>query len=195
MMHSFIIFLLYIISAIYADSMYIARESNSKLKTRNYTTKMKAVAVLRSDTVNGTIFFQQDNKSSPVMINGKISGLTPGLHGFHNHQYGDMTNGCISAGAHFNPFGKTHSGPTDQVKHIGDLGNIKAGADGIAHINISSNYIKLSGPISIIGRSLVVHAMEDDLGKGIGDKREESLKTGNAGSRVTCSIIGIADSI
>jgi hypothetical protein len=30
---------------------------------------------------------------------------------------------------------------------------------------------------------LVVHELEDDLGKGTGDKKEESLKTGNAGGR------------
>lgn len=39
-----------------------------------------------------------------------------------------------------------------------------------------------------------MHANQDDFGKGVGDKMEESLKTGNAGARVACGIIGVAAS-
>uniref|UniRef100_A0A1I7W3H4 Superoxide dismutase [Cu-Zn] n=2 Tax=Loa loa TaxID=7209 RepID=A0A1I7W3H4_LOALO len=133
-----------------------------------------------------------DNKDLPTIINGEIKGLTPGLHGFHVHEYGDTTNGCISAGAHFNPCNKTHGGPTDEVKHIGDLGNIEAGYDGIARVNITTKHAKLLGPLSIIGRSIIVHADQDDFGRGVGNAMQESLKTGNAGKRVACGIIGIA---
>ena len=72
---------------------------------------------------------------------------------------------------------------------VRDLGNVEAGADGITKVEFTDNVISLYGEHSIIGRSLVVHAKVDDLGKG-GD--EESLKTGNAGARVACGVIGLS---
>lgn len=64
--------------------------------------------------------------------------------------------GCTSAGAHFNPLGKDHGGPDHAVRHIGDLGNVEAGADGVAKVNITDTQIQLSGPHSVIGRTVVV---------------------------------------
>ena len=42
----------------------------------------------------------------------------------------------------------------------------------------------------IVGRMIIVHADRDDLGKG---GNAESLKTGNAGKRVGCGVIGLAE--
>jgi len=149
---------------------------------------LKAVAVLVGDVVKGTVFFTQASSSDPVIVSGEITGLTKGLHGFHVHEFGDTTNGCVSAGAHFNPYGKVHGGPTDQIRHVGDLGNVEAGDSGSALVDIKDSIIQLSGPNSIIGRALVVHADPDDLGKG---GHELSLTTGNAGARVACGVIGL----
>ncbi|XP_020595311.1 superoxide dismutase [Cu-Zn]-like [Phalaenopsis equestris] len=127
---------------------------------------VKALAVLSgSEEVKGTIFFEQEG-DGPTKVTGVISGLKPGLHGFHVHAFGDTTNGCLSTGAHFNPAGNEHGAPEDENRHAGDLGNVKAGEDGTAKVEVSDIQIPLSGPNSVIGRAVVVHADPDDLGKG-----------------------------
>ncbi|XP_033215059.1 superoxide dismutase [Cu-Zn] [Belonocnema kinseyi] len=148
---------------------------------------VKAVCVLQGE-VKGTLFFEQTKDSEPVKVTGEITGLKKGLHGFHIHEFGDNTNGCTSAGPHFNPSGKEHGGPTDDVRHVGDLGNVEAGDNGVAKVNITDKQIQLKGANNIIGRTLVVHADPDDFGKG---GHELSKTTGNAGARLACGVIGI----
>ncbi|XP_034034212.1 superoxide dismutase [Cu-Zn] [Thalassophryne amazonica] len=153
-------------------------------------TLLKAVCVLKgAGPVTGTVHFLQENDSAPVKVTGEIQGLNPGEHGFHVHAFGDNTNGCISAGPHYNPYEKNHGGPADTERHVGDLGNVTAGEDGIAVMDFTDSIITLTGPLSIIGRTMVIHEKADDLGKG---GNEESLKTGNAGGRLACGVIGIA---
>ncbi|CAI9104961.1 OLC1v1003763C1 [Oldenlandia corymbosa var. corymbosa] len=148
----------------------------------------KAVAVLKGNSqVEGVVTLTQDD-DGPTSVNVKITGLTPGKHGFHLHEYGDTTNGCISTGAHFNPKGLTHGAPEDEIRHAGDLGNIVANAEGVAEATIVDSQIPLSGPHSVVGRAFVVHELEDDLGKG---GHELSLTTGNAGGRLACGVVGL----
>ncbi|KAD4384949.1 hypothetical protein E3N88_25117 [Mikania micrantha] len=154
---------------------------------------VKAVAVLNSsEGVSGTIFFTQEADGAPTTVTGDLCGLKPGPHGFHVHALGDTTNGCMSTGPHYNPHGKEHGAPDDEIRHAGDLGNVTVGEDGILYfLKISFPFTKLIpliGAQSIIGRAVVVHADPDDLGKG---GHELSKSTGNAGGRVACGIIGL----
>lgn len=104
--------------------------------------------------VTGTIsLLMRDDDMCEITY--RIEGLTPGLHGFHIHEFADFSNGCLSAGPHFNPFGKEHGGPDDEERHVGDLGNIVAGPDGVASGVIVDRLIKLEGPASVLGRSFV----------------------------------------
>ncbi|XP_006002003.1 superoxide dismutase [Cu-Zn] [Latimeria chalumnae] len=149
---------------------------------------LKAVCVLKgTEPVSGTVCFEE--KDGAVTIKGNIKGLAPGKHGFHVHAFGDNTNGCVSAGPHFNPHNKQHGAPDDENRHAGDLGNVLANDQGIAEFTIVDQQISLTGPSSIIGRTMVIHEKEDDLGKGGND---ESKTTGNAGSRLACGVVGIA---
>ncbi|XAR60038.1 Superoxide dismutase [Bertholletia excelsa] len=148
----------------------------------------KGVAVLKGDSqVEGVVTLTQDG-DGPTTVNVRVTGLTPGPHGFHLHEFGDTTNGCMSTGAHFNPNNMTHGAPEDEIRHAGDLGNIVANADGIAEATIVDNQIPLGGPNSVVGRAFVVHELEDDLGKG---GHELSLTTGNAGGRLACGVVGL----
>lgn len=148
----------------------------------------KAVAVLKGTSkVEGVVTLTQED-DGPTTVNVRVTGLTPGRHGFHLHEFGDTTNGCISTGAHFNPNNMTHGAPEDEVRHAGDLGNIVANADGVAEATIVDNQIPLDGPNTVVGRAFVVHELEDDLGKG---GHELSLTTGNAGGRLACGVVGL----
>ena len=149
---------------------------------------VKAIATLEHtvDDVEGVIKFKQ-KPGQPTIINGIIKGLTPGKHGFHIHEFGDLSDGCKSAGGHYNPEGVEHGGLLQG--HVGDLGNITADDSGTARFQIKAQRVDLS---DVVGRAVVIHADEDDLGTG-GD--EESLKTGNAGDRVGCGVIRLKQSV
>ncbi|XP_068241764.1 superoxide dismutase [Cu-Zn]-like isoform X2 [Palaemon carinicauda] len=149
----------------------------------------KATVVLVGDAQGILTMTQAEPPVGATHIEGEILNLTPGLHGFHIHELGDLSGGCASAGGHYNPYKKTHGAPAHRVRHIGDLGNILADSQGRAYVNITDPLVSLVGPRSVLGRAVVVHSGEDDLGLG-GD--EGSLKTGNAGGRVACGIIGYA---
>lgn len=152
----------------------------------------RAVCVISGD-VKGTVFFDQKDEQSPVILSGEVEGLKKGKHGFHVHEFGDNTNGCTSAGAHFNPKKMEHGAPDSTVRHVGDLGNIETATDGVVtKVCIQDSQISLlPGPNNIVGRTLVVHADPDDLGTG---GHELSKTTGNAGARLGCGVIGLAKS-
>jgi len=67
------------------------------------------------------------------------------------------------------------------VRHGGDLGNLRADANGFAHASIEVTGITLgTEPNSIIGRAVIVHAGPDDL---------KSQPAGNSGARVACGLV------
>ena len=147
---------------------------------------IKAVCVITSKQANGVIYLEE--KMGQTIITGKITGLKPNQeHAIHVHECGDLTMGCDSCCAHYNPFNMNHGGPTDLNRHVGDLGNIKADNKGNCNFEIVDNMVKLNGVYSVIGRSLVIHEDKDDFGLG---GHKDSLTTGHAGKRIGCGVIG-----
>jgi Cu-Zn family superoxide dismutase len=133
--------------------------------------------------VQGVIEFERQG-GGKIKITGEVSGLEPGKHGFHVHQYGDLTDLSEgkSAGDHFAGDSSHHGAPDADQRHVGDLGNIEANGQGVAQIDMTDDVIALSGPNSILGRALVVHADPDDF----------SQPSGGAGGRVAFGVIGMA---
>jgi Cu-Zn family superoxide dismutase len=147
-----------------------------------------AIAVF-NDGIKGVVRFTEDLENKQIRIDLNLKGLGKNsLHGFHVHEAGDLTDKCTSMCAHFNPHGKTHGCPGMRERHVGDLGNIKTNSNGEARYTFYDNIIKLRGSkCNIIGRGLIIHQDEDDCGQG---GNAESMKTGNAGKRIACAVIG-----
>jgi Cu-Zn family superoxide dismutase len=149
---------------------------------------MKAIAVLHptaGSKVSGTVTFTE--VADGVEVQATITGLTPGKHGFHVHEFGDCSAAdASSAGGHFNPTNQPHGAPDDQARHAGDMGNIEADASGNAKLNYIDHDMSLTDDRrSIIGRAVIVHAKADDL---------KTQPTGDSGARVACGVIGRAKS-
>ncbi len=151
-----------------------------------------AIAVIDDKKIQGKIKFNESINSKGekgVKIKYELKNLKDGLHGFHIHEYGDLSEGCSSACNHFNPYNKNHGGLDTKESHLGDLGNVRS-KNGVAKGTKFKKDLSLGiSKTSIIGRMIIVHSDEDDLGKG---GNAESLKTGNAGARIGCAVIGLS---
>jgi Cu-Zn family superoxide dismutase len=124
---------------------------------------ISAIAVFDTKKIKGIVFFKEDLTNDTVIMDIHIEGLKKnGLHGFHVHEYGDISEQCESMCAHFNPYGKKHGCPGAKERHVGDLGNLETNTNGIAHYRRVDNIIKLRGTkCNIIGRGLIIHENED----------------------------------
>ena len=130
--------------------------------------------------VRGLVVFHQ--MDGQLMVHARISGLKPnGEHGFHVHETGSCASADgTSAGGHFNPDGKPH-GPPTAVHHTGDLPALKADANGVADQRFTvTGPTVIDGPASVVGRSVIVHALPDDYA---------TQPTGNSGARIACGVI------
>jgi len=147
----------------------------------------EAVSVLNTDykdnSITGVVLFIQ--KHDCVHIRIDIKGLNKNhLHGFHIHETGDLREGCTSCCSHYNPTNAEH-GDLDGG-HAGDLGNIKTDKNGNCSISLKTNKFKVD---ELLGRSIIIHEDQDDLGLGTS---QESKTTGNSGKRIACAVIGIS---
>ncbi|XP_034188642.2 copper chaperone for superoxide dismutase isoform X1 [Osmia lignaria lignaria] len=165
-------------------------QSGKKAVLKGYGDNSGAVAMLGGNSgysignkIMGVVRFAQTPDG--CIIDGTVDGLTPGEHGIHVHECGDISSGCDNVGEHFNPNSTVHGGPEDNElnRHVGDLGNIAVDELGRATFRKVDKLIKIS---DIIGRSLVITEKADDLGR---TDSPTSKIDGNSGNRLACGII------
>jgi Cu-Zn family superoxide dismutase len=136
-------------------------------------------ATAGNKTVGEVTFEQVGGK---VRVTAQVIGLKPNQeHGFHIHEVGDCSSGDgMSAKGHFNPYGKPH-GPQGSEHHAGDMPNLDSDAKGKAKLTADLDIVTLtSGPASIVGRAVIVHADPDDY---------KTQPAGNSGARLACGVI------
>ncbi len=133
-----------------------------------------------NSTAQGTVQFHE-KADGAVEVEVKLTGVPPGVHGFHVHDKGDCGDNGNAAGGHFNPMGTPHAGPATATHHAGDFGNVTAGANGEVRTRFTTRSITVSeGSASAVGHAVILHANPDDL---------MTQPTGNAGGRIACGVV------
>ena len=118
-----------------------------------------------------------------ITIEGRLTGLPPGEHGFHVHAVGRCEPPFESAGGHWNPANRQHGEQNPQGAHVGDMLNLNVPANGIAEVSVSTRGGTMSGDIALLdadGASVVVHAGPDDY---------RTDPSGNSGARIACGVV------
>ena len=140
-----------------------------------------AIAVLeptQGSTVRGAVDFVR--KGQGVQVTANLSGLVPNAtHGIRIHESGDCTSrDGSSAGGLFNP-NPSSTAPAGTSGAGGDLGNLTADANGniAATVTMGGDIAFGNGTDSIVGRGLVVHAIEN------------AQQGGNSEARLSCGLI------
>ncbi len=148
---------------------------------------MVAVATLTDAQGNpaGTATFTQDGDQTTAVYEVAYAGAT-GMHGIHVHETGDCTPpDFTTAGGHFNPAGAEHAAPGTEPRHAGDFGNIDLGDAGNGRLELTTGLVTVAaGPSSVVGKSVILHAGEDD---------GTTQPTGNAGARLACGVVASQD--
>ena len=146
---------------------------------------MASIGSASGSNLTGIAVFTQNGDTITLVV--EIENASPGIHAVHIHEKGDCSApDGTSAGGHWNPTNVPHGTWGEGEFHLGDIGNVTVGEDGIGRIELTTNLWKMGtgSDVDIIGRGIIVHADPDDF---------TSQPTGNAGARIGCGAIKLAN--
>jgi Cu-Zn family superoxide dismutase len=142
----------------------------------NHNAAIAVITPTGANKAQGTVKFTK--VAAGVQVVADVTGLTPGKHGFHIHEFGDISDAKagMATGGHYGamipwetlPGEAAH--PAGTMHHAGEMGNLEADATGHAHMEVVLPGVTLEGPDAIVGRSIIVHAdpdMGDRIGQGV----------------------------
>lgn len=171
--------------AVLTAAMTLALASGAALAEEAITIDVHAVS---TDGV-GASLGQVVATQSPygVVFTPALSGLVPGLHGFHVHEKPDCGAAekdgkkvaGLAAGGHFDPAKTGHHGMPWGDGHLGDLPPLYVDASGKADQPVLAPRLKLS---DLAGHSLMVHAGGDN-------HSDHPAPLGGGGARMACGVI------
>ena len=162
-----------------------ARQQADVLSTAPAKQANAMIGASSDSGVTGMAVFTQNGDQITLTI--EIQGATPGLHAVHIHANGDCSApDGTSAGGHWNPTGVAHGKWGEGEFHLGDIGNITVGEDGIGHITLTTDLweIGTGSDVDVVGKGIIVHAGADDF---------TSQPSGDAGARIGCGVIVLVE--
>jgi Cu-Zn family superoxide dismutase len=164
-----------------AGSLALAKGKKPATKTEAKPAIEVPVEAKSGSKVNGKATFTEKGKEITVKV--VVDGAPPGDHAVHIHEKGDCSApDAKSAGGHWNPQSDQHGAWTAEHHHLGDIGNMKVGADGKGEVTLTTDKWTIGSgqPNDVVGKSIVVHEKIDDF---------TTQPTGNAGGRIGCAVL------
>lgn len=121
-----------------------------------------------------------------VVLTPALTGLTPGMHGFHVHENPSCAakekDGkkvpALAAGGHFDPKKTAQHGTPWGEGHLGDLPALYVDMNGQANQPVLAPRLKLA---DLAGRSLMIHAGGDN-------HADHPAALGGGGARMVCGV-------
>jgi len=161
-------------------TMIEAMDSNDTLRDPEVTGPFKPGQMgIPITGITGSLKFTYDGKK--VTIKGEVMNVPYGQHGFHIHTNAFTGQKCRESGPHYNPHKVMHGRPEDEVRHVGDIGNIySTDSWGKTTVNVEDSIINMKedGDLnSVLGRAVVIHQLPD------------FYNSSSIGPRIACGVI------